>query len=530
MRRLGKITCWQTVALLLFAARLSAPAALAAAQPEAPLVLIGIDGGDWRVIDPLVAQGQLPNISRLLTSGARGVLLAPEGHETSPPSWTSISTGKRVDKHGVVTVVPRAEVRATPFWEAAAREGKRVFCLNWICNYGAKLPPGNVLISGPYMVSYSPPEAEEQVRRLAGEYRNDVYPRGLSGQFLHDALDAEQKRADIAADYAKHRFDLLAVAFTSSDRLSHFFWTYHEPPASGVPADLAAQFGDAINGMYRAIDSHIGRILSAYAEPVNVILFSDHGFQSRPVERFGYNLLRPNAILAEAGLTTLSYDGAAVKEASVCWEDLAGFRKTRRMAVVMNPEHAAEMNRVQAALASVHIGADPNPVFDEFQTDGLRLSFHVRDGEFTFHAPARFTDGTQTIERAGAWFVSSFEVRSGIHRREGIVLLSGPAIRAGVNIGVCDVYDIAPTACYLLDMPAAEDMDGRLLGNALRSELLAARPPRAVATFDVPGGQTPSQTDAGQQPRQQGLIMQAKPQPSFDDEVEQRLRSLGYIE
>ncbi len=42
--------------------------------------VIGLDGGSWNVIDPLIARGKLPNLSRLKKEGAWGKLMS-----TFPP-------------------------------------------------------------------------------------------------------------------------------------------------------------------------------------------------------------------------------------------------------------------------------------------------------------------------------------------------------------------------------------------------------------------------------------------------------------
>src|SRR3990172_9437248 len=43
------------------------------AGPE--VVLIGLDGADWNIIDPLVEAGRMPNLAALMKRGARGRLL-----------------------------------------------------------------------------------------------------------------------------------------------------------------------------------------------------------------------------------------------------------------------------------------------------------------------------------------------------------------------------------------------------------------------------------------------------------------------
>lgn len=64
------------------------------------VILLGIDGADWRRIDPLIAQGRLPNFRRLIEGGVRADLktLQPTW---SPIIWNTIATGATEDRHGV---------------------------------------------------------------------------------------------------------------------------------------------------------------------------------------------------------------------------------------------------------------------------------------------------------------------------------------------------------------------------------------------------------------------------------------------
>ena len=63
-------------------------------------MLVGWDAADWKVIQPLVDAGQMPNLARLLERGVMGNLASLQPM-LSPMLWTSIASGKRPYKHGV---------------------------------------------------------------------------------------------------------------------------------------------------------------------------------------------------------------------------------------------------------------------------------------------------------------------------------------------------------------------------------------------------------------------------------------------
>ena len=64
------------------------------------ILLFGMDGATWRIMQPMFEQGRLPNLQRLCKIGTSGVLQSLEPM-ISPAIWTSIASGKLPDKHGV---------------------------------------------------------------------------------------------------------------------------------------------------------------------------------------------------------------------------------------------------------------------------------------------------------------------------------------------------------------------------------------------------------------------------------------------
>jgi len=65
------------------------------------ILLLGWDAADWKVINPLVDKGWMPNMKRLIEQGTISNLTTLDPMY-SPMLWTSIATGKRPYKHGVL--------------------------------------------------------------------------------------------------------------------------------------------------------------------------------------------------------------------------------------------------------------------------------------------------------------------------------------------------------------------------------------------------------------------------------------------
>src|SRR5690606_5716644 len=102
----------------------------------------------------------MPTLARLIDSGGLGRLhtLVPS---VSPLLWTSIATGKRPDKHGVlidreldprtgtVTRVSRASWHARPFWHILADGGVRTAVVNWPATHPVR-PDAGVTVTDAY--------------------------------------------------------------------------------------------------------------------------------------------------------------------------------------------------------------------------------------------------------------------------------------------------------------------------------------------------------------------------------------------
>lgn len=63
-------------------------------------LILGLDGGTFEIIDPLIKQNKLPNLSYLIKNGCHGILKSTI-HPITAPAWTSFMTGVNPGKHGI---------------------------------------------------------------------------------------------------------------------------------------------------------------------------------------------------------------------------------------------------------------------------------------------------------------------------------------------------------------------------------------------------------------------------------------------
>jgi predicted AlkP superfamily phosphohydrolase/phosphomutase len=62
-----------------------------------PVIVFGISGATWTVIDPLLRAGRLPVLNELISRGSRGTLWSEpakgDAHPRPQTAWTTIATG-----------------------------------------------------------------------------------------------------------------------------------------------------------------------------------------------------------------------------------------------------------------------------------------------------------------------------------------------------------------------------------------------------------------------------------------------------
>jgi predicted AlkP superfamily phosphohydrolase/phosphomutase/Flp pilus assembly protein TadD len=295
------------------------------------LLLVGWDAADWKVIDPLLAKGEMPHLARLIAQGVRGNL-ATIHPPLSPMVWTSIATGKRPAKHGIfgfteptpdgLSVRPVSNLgrKTKALWNIVHQNGKRSIVVGWWPSHPAE-PIRGAMVSdlfplknehGPGVPmpagSVSPASLAERMAELR------VHATELDGAILNlfvpdwQKIDQEKDRslhdlAGIVAEtmsihaaatelMATEPWDLAAIYYTGIDHFSHRFMRYHARKRMPRKATDPALFAGVVENGYRYHDVMLGRLMALAGPDCAVMLLSDHGFHS--------DRLLPDYIPAEA--------------------------------------------------------------------------------------------------------------------------------------------------------------------------------------------------------------------------------------
>lgn len=291
------------------------------------VLIIGIDGGTFDIIRPLVQQGDLPNIASLMKAGVSSELQSTIPPVTAP-AWVSFMTGKKPGKHSIFhficnthrnysgTILSAADIKSKTLWSILSEYRKRLILINIPLMY----PPANIngiLIPGigtpPESHNFTYPESiYQELLREIGDYKIDYWGKNILNakgdmrtnlQKLIDNLNyiTTKRTETVLYLHKKYPWDLSMVVYVITDRFQHMFWKFMDVNHPAYNSKLAKLFGQAVMDGYRKVDEAIGKILKEIGDDVTVIVMSDHGFG--PL----YKCFFINKWLRQKGMLKLNY-------------------------------------------------------------------------------------------------------------------------------------------------------------------------------------------------------------------------------
>jgi hypothetical protein len=292
------------------------------------VILLGFDGASPNLLEPLVAEGKLPAVHRLMERGAYGHLRSSSPAKSNV-LWTSIATGKTMLKHGILDwtyvnekglAVPYQDEgrRAKAYWEILGDRGVKTGTLNWWVSYPPR-PVANGYVVSDFFRRRQQPEtvdppklfdwlnalrlkrpdvAAERERQGIPDWREMpvTVPLGSAERILlsYDSYFAQDVTIDRVSDYLwqQHPVQVFSTYFRLVDVTSHFAGHFvdrgvyddvraRQASGQGTAAEIAAldrEMARVMAPAYQFMDRIIGKYLERMDERTSLIVCSDHGF------------------------------------------------------------------------------------------------------------------------------------------------------------------------------------------------------------------------------------------------------------
>lgn len=486
------------------------------------LYIVGLDGATWDLLDPLMADGVMPNLSALIREGVRAPL-----HSTWPPvtalAWPTCYTGQNAGKHGVFSfvrldaagrehVIDGRSVAAPALWDWGSAAGLRVGVMGVPVTYPAHPVTG-------FMISdfLTPPGAADA-----------FYPGGLQAEVgswtFHVPPIEERPTVENTRDFINHltsvaarqfdalqtlldrrRPDLFFGVWMHTDTIQHGYWGFLHPEHECFTQPEAPALREALYPAFRQLDDFLARLAVRALPDGAMLIISDHGFG--PLRR----RLALNNVLAQHGFLKL-HQGRL-------FADRLQRRLRRQLGIGRHDEDEMrhvkrksgqgsyiDWSRSRAFAGALHElcihvnrtdrfphGIVPPADVPTLLADLTETLLSIRDAEgqpllAAVYRPEQLFTGPY-LDRAPDLFLRPFApgdvVTDGLlrrrrlyrteahnpggwHRQEGILVAAGQAILQGAQLSPSPVLlDIAPTALHLLGFAPPATMDGRILSELL---------------------------------------------------------------
>ncbi len=274
---------------------------------QPPLLLLGLDGATFSVIEPLTQAGQLPNLARWMQEGTARPLLS-----TTPPmsfpAWSSLQTGLAPGEHGLFDFTQKiagayrlrftnaADRRGTSLFARVSRAGGRVLALGMPATFPPEavnglLVPGfdSPLSAGSRSDFASDPALYRRIAAKIGPWMSpDLNESARGDEWRERAVATLLARIERKTAFALEALsqlvqrdgtapDLISIVFSESDTIAHHYWRDFDSHSPRRDPAASAERRGAVAAVYRALDVACGALRAAVGANAACVVVSDHG-------------------------------------------------------------------------------------------------------------------------------------------------------------------------------------------------------------------------------------------------------------
>jgi predicted AlkP superfamily phosphohydrolase/phosphomutase len=266
-------------------------------DPDAKLLMIGLDAADADLVERWTDDGTLPHLAALRQSGTWGRLSTAAKYLTGSP-WPTFYTGQPPSDHGIYHdfqwrqermefAAPAADwLPVRPFWRAIDGDIQAVV-------HDVPMTPGTEPFPGVEVTGWgshdklAPPDSHpsellQEIIRRYGEspIRVDEYGRASLNHLreLHSELvNLTLRSSELAGWLLDRPWNLGIVVFGALHRGGHRFWDRSSVEGE-VPNELVPWYDGALRELYRTADQVVGQLV-ATAPAATVFVFALHGMK-----------------------------------------------------------------------------------------------------------------------------------------------------------------------------------------------------------------------------------------------------------
>ena len=522
------------------------------------VLIIGWDGADWKVLQPMLDAGELPNLASLIEKGAYGDCLSTVPSH-SWCAWPSFMTALNPAGHGVFDILEHKpgvskrlpitykSIKARTIFDDFSAAGKTTLALNIPLTFPTPQIKGKVIAGGvlPAARSYTYPlELQTELDAKAPFPINGMSWttfRNRPEAFLDEAAaitEKRQKTFEYLLDTTDWDFGVLV--YVSTDRIQHCLMEYISPDHPRYEELKDTPVAKQTRAVYQQLDDGLAKLLERTTDDDLVIFMSDHGHQpcvractmDRVLEHMGYAKFSKGSFA-----TNLIRWGPGRRIARRLYDI---FKLHGRIALPASPldwSRSKAYTSVTSTGEGVSInmkGREPEGIVDPKDYEKLREELFQRLSDFrdpdTGNAPirkiyrkeevlsGRFLDTAPDLLLVPAPLYSLTHAKtmvedadwlSGDHRLEGVVVATGPNVKPGPLQETAELIDLGPTCMAALGVPSAVARDGKVLKSLVGDAQLEVR--------ELGPDETAGPGDTGLTSNE-------------ETEIEQHLRGLGYVE
>lgn len=522
------------------------------------VVIFGLDGATYTVLDDLVRRGVMPYLGRFMASGARAPL-ASTVPPLTPIAWTNLVTGRTPGYHGItgffqhsggesgnVRVASAKQMCVETIWSMASRQGLRAGSLNFPMHNPPPKINGYVVpgwttwrwlkrASHPAGIIESLKKEVEgfDIKDLAMKYEEERKAvAGSAMEEFDDWINLHIRRERQWFNVLKHQMindpcELTGVVFDGVDKLQHLLWYFLDPALD--PAEPSAEFIRVRNlcwDYFRQIDQFLEETVKLAGPEATILIVSDHGFTSTDEVLYINSFLEREGFLAWNPETPMASEDSQLLGEGVPYH-LIAFDMSKTKAYAATASSNGIHIRMSAAngegyesLRSRLVDALVNRCIDPETGNKLVKRVWLREEVFAGPAMEQAPDVTLTLHDNG--FFSVFRSDRilkrrtktfGTHHPDGVFIIKGPGVLEGQQLGHVNLIDVAPTTLYQLGLPVGLDLEGRVVEEAFQPGYVTANPVQfAVGAAGA------------------NFVPSAEETDDEDPQILDRLKALGYIE